>query len=53
MKNPYVKNGEWFWFDESYNEYGPYESKEEANIELTYYCETQLKPKEIINEKSA
>lgn len=40
--NPYVKNDKWFWFDESYNEYGPYDTKELAEKDLILYCEKNL-----------
>lgn len=36
--NPFMKLGSWFWFDEVYDEYGPYGSKEEAQQGLSLYC---------------
>jgi len=39
MDNPFKKNNEWYFYDETQaNEYGPYATKEEAQDALDEYC---------------
>ncbi len=44
LKNPYEENGEWFFYDETYESYGPYETEKEAKYQLDRYCRIQLGP---------
>lgn len=36
--NPYLRNGKWYWYDEAYEDTGPYDTKGEAEISLFKYC---------------
>jgi len=38
----FKSDGEWWWYDEAYNEYGPYETEEEAGAAWAEYCEKVL-----------
>lgn len=40
MDNPYKKpcTEDWYWFDETYDEYGPYTTREKAENHLRLYC---------------
>jgi hypothetical protein len=45
LKNPYLENDKYFWFDETYDIYGPYEKYEEALKDFNIYFEQLHKPK--------
>lgn len=36
--NPYTRNGKWFFYDETGDEYGPFPSERKATRELLRYC---------------
>ncbi len=42
MVNPYERDNKWFWYDEGYYEYGPYDTEEEAFIDYSYYVRIEL-----------
>lgn len=37
--NPYQRDGLWYWFDETFDENGPYGSEAEAECYLAEYVE--------------
>lgn len=41
--NPYQRDDKtWWWYDETWMDYGPFMTPEAATIELEYYCEYML-----------
>lgn len=42
MENPYFRDGGWYWFAEDESEEGPFETREEALMELNIYCKWAL-----------
>ena len=42
MNNPYLENNKWFWYDEAYDIYGPYETFELAKKDFDNYCKYEL-----------
>lgn len=42
MDNPYQREGKWYFFDETEQEHGPYETKKQAEWELDWYVFTCL-----------
>lgn len=53
LENPYSKKNQWYFYDESQEEYGPFISKEAAQTQLNLYIETELRDtskKEIKND---
>lgn len=46
--NPYQRDDQtWWWFDETWMDYGPFMTPEAATIELEYYCEHMLGVKQM------
>lgn len=41
-RNPYDREGKWYWSDETEMEYGPLDTKEAAEAQLKDYCEKYL-----------
>jgi len=37
--NPYQRDGKWYWYDESEEEYGPYVTEDEATYIFLQYME--------------
>ena len=42
MKNPYLNKDGWYWYDETYDMYGPYKTEEEAKNDLDRYIKEML-----------
>jgi hypothetical protein len=43
-KEIYLKNGKWYWHDETEDEYGPYDRYDLAFYDFRSYCRCYLDP---------
>ena len=42
----YERDGKWYWFDETFDEYGPYDTQQKAYLDMIIYVSNELKKKQ-------